>query len=192
MQLANTPKTKKNLYILALICATIHLGIAPNLSLGLGVANACLIFAFCATTALEGTRLLWVCFIAGLFFDLTTTGPVGLMSFELLCIGFLGTSEDRAHMGDDTLTIIKTFSLDCVVVTLVYCLAMWVVGDTSSFFEAIILKALPTCIITIIYFLPFLYVFSRSSSFGPSFSTKKKGLTLDTKTRGTHLSKKSF
>lgn len=188
MQLSNNSKNRKSGLILALVCVFLHIGIAPNISLGKGVANFALIYAFCTTTFMEGKKVFWACFLAGLFFDLTTTGPVGLMSFELVCLAFLATSEDRAHMGEDYATIIKAFCLDCVVVTFVYGIAMLIVGDAHSFIDTIFFKTLPSCILTIIFFLPFMYVLNHSKSFGPSFSNKKR--SYDMKKKPHHLPKR--
>jgi cell shape-determining protein MreD len=53
-------------------------------------------------------------------------------------------------------------------VSLVYSIAMLASGQTSSFVDAVFLRALPTTLLTLVAFLPFAYYYSRIKSSGPN------------------------
>ncbi|WP_443742366.1 rod shape-determining protein MreD, partial [Tractidigestivibacter sp.] len=168
--------------VLAIACAVLQLALAPNIGLGNGRANFALIFTVCVAFNVGGRKGVLAGFFAGLFFDLSTTGPVGLMAGLCAAAAYAMGQEGRNRMAGEFGASVAEFSIATLVVSLVYHLAMLMVGQSSSFLDVIILRTLPTAFLTIIAFLPFAWIYSRSTGGGPNLSMggRRRG--------GSHLS----
>lgn len=154
--------------MLGVVCAVLQLALAPNLGLGNGRANFALIFSACVALQMGGRRAVVAGFLSGLFFDLSTTGPVGLTAFCLSVSSFLLGSEERNRMAGDLATTMALFSGACLAVSLAYHLAMLLVGQADSIIDVVVFRTLPTALLTVVCFFPFAYYFSRVRVAGPS------------------------
>ncbi|HJA28013.1 MAG TPA: rod shape-determining protein MreD [Candidatus Olsenella pullicola] len=179
MIVADKNRDVRTCVVLALICFVLQLALAPNLGLGNGRANFALVFASLVALLMGGSRGVIAGFVAGLIFDLSTTGPIGLMAFCLTVSSFVLGLEGRDRMSGDFAACVALFSGASLAVSFVYHLAMLLVGQASSFFDILFLRTLPTAALSIAFFLPFAYYFARLRSSGPSlggrgghFSTK--------------------
>ncbi|KUH58447.1 rod shape-determining protein MreD [Tractidigestivibacter scatoligenes] len=170
MQVADKNRDRRGTLILAIVCAVCQLALAPNIGIGNGRANFALIFTACVAFNVGGKRGVLAGFFAGLFFDLSTTGPVGLMAGCCAAAAYLMGQEGRNRMAGEFGATVAEFSVATLVVSLIYHFAMLVVGQSSSLLDVLVLRTLPTALLTIIAFLPFAWFYSRSTGGGPSLS----------------------
>lgn len=161
MQVADRNRDARSTVALALICGVAQLALAPNLALGNGRANFALIFSACLALLVGGRRAVVAGFVAGLFFDLSTTGPVGLMAFCLTVSSFVLGMEERNRMSGDLAVTLVLFCVADLGVSLVYHLAMLLVGQADSLLDVLVFRTLPTALLTAVFFIPFAYYFSR-------------------------------
>ena len=157
--------------MLAIICGVCQLALAPNIGLGNGRANFALIFSACVALQAGGTRG----FFAGLFFDLSTTGPVGLMAFCLTVSSFVLGLQERNRMSGDLMVTLALFGGASLGVSLVYHLAMLLVGQADSILDVLVFRTLPTTLLTIVFFVPFAYYFSRMHVSGTNLGGGRLG-----------------
>ncbi|MBM6774088.1 rod shape-determining protein MreD [Olsenella profusa] len=181
MIVADKNRDMRTLVVLALICGVLQLSLAPNLGLGNGRANFALVFSACVSLTVGGRRGVIAGFCSGLFFDLSTTGPVGLMAFCLTVSSYLLGMEGRDRMSGDLAFSVGAFSVFALAVSLVYHLAMLLVGQADSLIDVVFLRTLPTAFLTVVFFLPFAYYFSRLRSSGPSLGGSRRGSHLTTR-----------
>ena len=177
MQVADRNRAQRSIAILAVICAVLELALAPNVALGLGRANFALVFAACIAMTIGGRTGVIAGFVAGLFFDLCTTGPIGLMALLTTVASYLLGMEVRNKIATDGFRTIVDFAIAAFAVSLVYHLMMIVLGDGVSVFDALFLRTLPTVLLTVIAYLPFVLILSHrdggGSSFGGAHSSKR-------------------
>ena len=185
MQVKDNNRNRRDFGVLACICLVLQVAVAPNIALGNGRANMALVFAGIASL-LVGGRLGVLCgFLAGFVFDLSTTGPIGLMSFLLTIASFVAGIEARNRIADDFVGSIRLFSWMTLGVSFLYHVAMLLVGDATSLLDVVFLRTLPTVILTILAFMPFAYVISHETgsalSLGgkPSKSARSHGSRYD-------------
>ena len=183
MQVSDRNRESRSIAVLALVCAVLQLALAPNVGLGNGRANFALVFSACVALQTGGRRGVVAGFLAGLFFDLSTTGPIGLMAFCLTVTAFVLGLEGVGRGAGDLGSAMARFSVAAAAVSLVYHLAMLLTGATSSFVDAVFLRALPTTLLTVVAFVPFAYYLSRVRA-------ASSGLGLSR--RGSHLSGKGL
>ena len=168
MQVADRNREARTLVVLAVVCLVLQLALAPNLALGNGRANFALVFAACVALNQGGQRAVVAGFVAGLVFDLATTGPVGLMAFCLTVASYLIGLGGRGRMAGDLASAATSFAVASLAVSLVYHLAMLLVGQASSLIDVIVFRTVPTALLTFVAFLPFAYYFSRVRTSGAS------------------------
>ena len=182
MQVADKNRDARAIALLAVVCAVLQLALAPNVGLGNGRANVALVF--CALVALRvgGRTGVVAGFASGLFFDLSTTGPVGLMAFCLSVVGFVLGREERDRMVEGMGGLAVAFAACALGVSLVYHLAMLLVGQADSLVDVLVFRTLPTALLTLILFVPLAWLFSRTRPASSGFGA----------TRGSHLSKRGF
>ncbi len=185
MQVKDSNKNRRDLAMLALICLLLQVAIAPNVALGNGRANMGLVFAGVVSLFVGGRVGVLSGFLGGLVFDLCTTGPIGLMSFLLTIASFAVGIEARNRFADDFKGAMRSFAIMASAVTLVYHLAMLVVGETTGFIDLVFLRTLPTMALTVAAFVPFAWFISHATgaalSLGgkPSKSVRSRGSRYD-------------
>lgn len=169
MQVANRNRETRATVVLAVLCFVLQLTLAPNVGLGNGRANFALVFTACYSLAHgAGRSTVFVGFVSGLLFDLSSSGPIGLMSFCLALAGYALGLGMRDRMAGDFASSVVSVAVASVAVSLIYHLAMLLVGQTSSIIDALFLRTLPTALLTLVAFLPFAYYLSRVRSRGSS------------------------
>ena len=185
MQVKDSNRNRRDFAMLGLFCLVLQVAVAPNIALGNGRANMALVFAG-IISLLVGGRLGVLCgFLAGLVFDLSTTGPFGLMSLLLTIASFVAGIEARNRMADDFVGSMRLFAWMAAGVSLLYHLTMFLVGDATSLMDVILLRTLPTTVLTVMAFAPFAYVISHETgnalSLGgkPSKSSRSHGSKYD-------------
>lgn len=185
MQVKDSVRSRRDFGILAAICLFVQIALAPNIALGNGRANMALVFAGIASLMMGGRTGVICGFVAGFIFDLSTTGPIGLMAFLLTVGSFVTGIESRNRMADDFAGSMTAFARLCCAVTVLYHVAMLLVGDATSLVDVVFLRSVPTIILTMLGFTPFAYVISHETgsalSLGgkPSKSARSHGSRYD-------------
>ena len=164
MQVNDSNKHRHDGLILAVVCLVLQVGLAPYISVANGHINFAFIYCALVSLTVGGSFGVALGFVAGLVFDLCTTGPIGLMTLLLTIAAFLMGMESRNRLQDDTSSAIILFVIVCVVVSLAYNLAMLLVGQAASVVDMFVYRSLPTFLLTCLAFIPFAYLFSRGSS----------------------------
>lgn len=185
MQVKDSVRNRREFLALALVCLVLQVAVAPNIALGNGRANFGLVFAGVASL-LVGGRIGVLCgFLAGLVFDLSTTGPIGLMAFLLTIGSYVAGIEARNRMADDFPGSMRLFGWMALAVTLLYHVAMFLVGEATSLMDVVFLRTVPTLVLTLVGFAPFAYVISHATGNAltlggkPSKSARSHGSRYD-------------
>lgn len=183
MQLNDGMQGRRTLAVVAGACCLAQLALVPHVGIANGRANLMLVLAAVAALRFGGRTGVVTGFLAGLLFDLTTTGPIGLMAFELTVCAFVLGRECRNRLAEEGVACVATFAAADGAVCLAYNLAMLLVGESRSLFGILFLRALPSFVLTLLCFLPFLYALAMRPGSGPSLSGRP-GLGAG---RGRHL-----
>ena len=150
MQISDKNREARGIALTAIICAVLQLAIAPNVGLGNGRANLALVFA------------------ATVFYDLSTTGPIGLMALLLSVCGFALGGEGRNRLSGEFASGILLFVVADLIVNVGYGLGLMLAGQGGGFVDAVFLRALPGALLSLVCFLPFAYFETRIRTSGPS------------------------
>lgn len=168
MQIQDRNRQRRVTVVLAVICLVCQLAFSHVIGLGSGHPNFAFVFAVCMALLRGGTLGVVSGFAAGFVFDLTTTGPMGLMSLLLTVCSFVLGYKVRNSFAENPNVALAQGAVSALVVSLIYSLAMLIAGDASSIVDVIVFRALPTALLTFIAFVPFALVLSRQGKLGMS------------------------
>ena len=168
MQISDKNRDKRSIALLALLCALLQLALAPNLGFGNGRANIAIVFAVPVALTVGGGRATVAGFFAGLFYDLSTTGPIGLMALLLTVASHALGGEGRNRMSGDFASSVLQFAVTDLAVNVAYGLGLMLMGQGGGLVDALLLRALPCSVLTFVAFLPFAYYESRVRTSGPN------------------------
>ena len=166
MPYANTaPQRQQIVFILAVVAAVLQVAFAPQISILGGRFNFMLAFALAIALRGDGTQAVFAGFFAGLFYDLTSTVPVGLMalltmvaSFGLSSIGGAGTSGFSGAS-------LRLAAAGALAVSIVNGIVLVVLGAEGNLLISLG-HGLMTAVLTTIACIPFLMATGTGSSLG--------------------------
>ena len=78
-------------------------------------------------------------------------------------------------MSGDLMVTLALFGGASLGVSLVYHLAMLLVGQADSILDVLVFRTLPTTLLTIVFFVPFAYYFSRMHVSGTNLGGGRLG-----------------
>ena len=180
----DSSKSGRSSIILAVVLAVAQLALVPNVALLGGRANLALVLVGCACLGGNASKAPLVGFAAGLFFDLAGSGPIGLMALLLTACGYLFASADRSRVADDLGGSVALFVPAAFVVELVYAVVLLATGLSSSFVDAVFLRAIPGVVLDCVSFAIVGLVLSRFQGQGSGMGGGRRG--------GSHLSMKGL
>ncbi len=154
----------RRLAILCIVCFVLQLALAPYLALAAGHVNFCLVCAFVAAFMGGGVAPLWVAFVSGLFFDLISTTPVGLMALLLVAAAFVLNPGDRDRLVDEPVRCLRDGAFVILAVELLYQLMLLLVSPGAPLFDVLFLRWLPASLLDWLCLVPFVLVLSRTKS----------------------------
>jgi len=179
MQVKDRNKNRRSIGTLALVSLFCQLGLAPAIALASGHPNFAFVFAAVVALSIGGGTGVASAFVAGLVYDLSTTGPIGLMALLLTIAAYILGIEVRDRISEEPSMTLIPFSIAAFAVSLLYHLSMFLYGQADSLFGAIFFRTLPTTVLTILAYLPYLYFLGR---------TRQGGLRMG-QGRGAHSSR---
>jgi len=166
MQVKDANRNRRTILTYGIACLVLELAIAPNVGIASGRANFALVFSAIMALTVGGRTGVLCGFFAGLLFDLSTTGPVGLMALLLTVASYVMGVEERNRLVDDTTESVIIFAICDVAVALVYNVTMFLMGQSSSVVDLLFLRAVPTAFLTAVAYVPFVYIALRRAT-GP-------------------------
>lgn len=184
--LVNDPaKMRRQTIILAIVLGVLQIALVPNIGIGAGRANLCLVFVGCMCLGGDSQKAPILGFAAGFFYDLSSTGPIGLMALLLTCVGWGLSLVSQTRVVDDLGPSVALFAPVAGVVNLIYAVVLLFMGMTDGFISAIFFHALPAFILDVICFVVVGFFLSRQGGSGSAMAggrharggyTMKRGL----------------
>lgn len=157
MQVKDSNKKRRDVFILAGVCILLQLVLAPYVVVGNGHPNFALVCAGVLALSIGGREAVIGGFAAGLLFDLTSSSPIGLMAMLITVFSYVLGIEERNRFGDGFVSTLSSFGVGSLCVLLAYHMTMLLLGDASNFSDVLMMSAVPSFALTFLGFLPFAY-----------------------------------
>lgn len=177
MEFRDTPTGQRGLVALAVVACVLQVSLIPQISVLGGRFNAMLVLA--GTFALMGnpSRAVYVGFFAGLFYDLTASVPVGLMTLVLTAASFALASIASAGTSGFSGTSLRLFFVYALVVCLVNGIGLLVLGYEGDILVSLGSHGFMSAVLSTVLAVPFLMVSGGGSQGRGGFTARGKGGT---------------
>lgn len=173
MEVRDPHRQRRSLAIACVVAAVLQLALAPQISLFGGAFNFMLVFALCMSLGNEIGAAVLIGFFSGLFYDMTSAAPVGLMSL-LLTIGcFSLATVSRGISSNVSTESMRLISAAILVINVLNGLVLFFMGVEGGFISAVFVHGLASTALDILASIPFLVLVGASEP--------KKGFTARTK-----------
>lgn len=152
MIVRDASRNRRSALWLALVLLVLQLGFAPNIGILGGRANLALVFVGCTCLGGDARRAPVYGFVAGALYDLSGTGPLGLMALVLTLAGWALASLDRPSPADDLAGSLVLFVPLALGVALLCALVLLALGS-STFVDLVFMRALPGAVLDCLCFV---------------------------------------
>lgn len=163
LELNNSGRTRSALIAAIVACAVLHLAIAPQVSLFGGRFNFMLALTVSLAISGDSRSLVYIGFFSGLFYDLTTSSPIGFMALLLAITGYAVALMSRGLSSGFGMETIRAVVLAVVVVNVVYALGLFLMGVETNLLLSIGVHGLASSVLDLLACVPFLILGGRSS-----------------------------
>ncbi len=164
MQVNDSLRSRRMLLLFAGICLVLQVCLAPNIGFDNGRINFAIVFSGIYALSRGGKPAVVAGFVAGLVYDLLTTGPIGLCAAICTISSYFLGIEERNRFADGFVSVTSSFGIAALASLVVYHLSMFLVGFGTGVVELVFLRTLPSFAMTFVCYLPFAYFQVASSS----------------------------
>lgn len=137
MRLHETGASSRTYAAMAIVACLLQVGIAPQISLFGGTFNFMVVLAVSLALTREVHASVVCGFLCGLFFDLTSAVPVGLMALVLTIGSFAVATMAHGMVAGMTVEGVRLAIASVVVVNIVYAVFLYVLGVQSDLMWAL-------------------------------------------------------
>jgi len=174
LEVRDPHRQRRSLAIACAVAAVLQLALAPQFSLFGGAFNFMLVFALCMSMGNEIGSAVLIGFFSGLFYDMTSAAPVGLMSL-LLTIGcFSLATVSRGVSGNVSTDTMRLIAVAILAINVVNGVVLFFMGVEGGFVSAVLVHGLACTVLDTIAALPFLVLVGASEP-KKGFSARTKG-----------------
>ena len=140
----------------AVVAALLQLALAPQISILGGAFNFMVAFAAAAAVSFEPRTAVYVGFFSGLFYDLTSSAPVGLMALLLTLASYLAANAASGLTPGANAESLRIAGVFVLGVNLMNGVALLLLGSETSIFYALIVHGLVSAALDALACAPFL------------------------------------
>ena len=176
MEVRDPSRARRSLAITVVVALVLQVGLAPQIELFGGRFNFMLAFAGAYALTAEASPAVVAGFFAGLFYDLTSAAPMGLMALIMTIATFLLVAAAGGAGGGLSSRSIQFVFIYALAVSLVNGLVLFFMGAETSLLWALLGHGLSTAVLTTLAAVIFLAVQGAGDAPARSFSARgRKG-----------------
>ena len=175
MELHESSRSQTSLLAITIVALLLQVGLAPQISIFGGCVNFMMILAAVYAFSGNASRAVIAGFLCGLFYDLTASVPVGLMTLLLTIGNFILSNSSAAAIGASPANTYRLVAVYCLVVSMLYGLILFIMGSQTDIITSLFGHGLATAVLSAIVSIPFFLVAGVSDSSRRGFSVKGKG-----------------
>ena len=128
MQLRESGRTNRPMWIMVAVAAVLQVALAPQISIAGGTVNFMVVLTVVLALSSDAGSAVMIGFFSGLFYDLTSAAPIGLMTLILTVAGFAVASGARGGLGSLSSDSIRFAAIAILAVNLVNGIALLIMG----------------------------------------------------------------
>lgn len=177
----DTGKFRRVAIILAVVLGLLQLSIAPNIGILGGRANLALVLVAALCLGGDASKAPVIGFASGLFYDLSGSGPIGLMALLLTLMGYALAIGGHSRISDDPTAGVVLFIPVALIVEVAYALVLLVFGQAGSFVDVVFMRALPGAVLDVLSMVVVAFFLGRAGGSSGGFGGRRSGSGLSMK-----------
>ena len=182
---APSSRSRSSIAVFCIVAAILQLVIAPQLALFGGRINFMLVLTAVLAVSGDARTLVYIGFFAGLFYDLTTVAPIGLMALLLTIAGSLTAALSRGIAPGASMESLRMTGVAILAVNVVYTIALFALGSETNLLIALGVHGLASTVLDLLVaFLALAFVPQADS--GRGFGGGRSGRMPATLHHGGH------
>lgn len=174
MQIRDTGRSTRSMTIMCIIAAVCQVALAPQISIVGGTVNFMLVLSCVLSLSIDTSSAVYTGFFCGLFFDLTSAAPIGLMSLLLTIASFLLAGASRGSLGGLTSGSLRLIISALLIVNLIYGLCLYFMGVQTDLLWALLGHGISSTVLDAIVAALFLLLIPGSAP-SRSFTARGRG-----------------
>lgn len=174
MNLRETGRGSRPIWVVAVIAAVLQLAIPPQISIASGTVNFMVALALVLSLSCDPSSAVYIGFASGLFFDLTSSAPIGLMTLILTVASFVVATSSHGVLGGFTTDSLRLVAIGIVAVNLINGLCLFFMGVQTNFLWALFGHGISSSILDMLAAALTLF-FMGSSTTQRGFSSRSRG-----------------
>lgn len=175
MQLHETGASRRTLIIMAVVAAVLQVAVAPQIEIAGGRMNFMVVLAIVLALTSDISTAVCIGFFCGLFFDLTSSMPIGLLSLLLTLTSFVVAALSRSSLNGFSPDSLRVCAVAIVGVNLLYSLVLLFMGVETSFLWSVFGHGFVSSALDLAVSVPFLLAMGSGSG-QRGFSMRSSGL----------------
>lgn len=168
LELNNSGRTRSAFIATIVACAVLQVALAPQISLFGGRFNFMLVLTASLAISGDSRALVYIGFFSGLFYDLTTTSPVGFMALLLAVMGYAVALMSRGLSSGLGMQTVRVVVLAVIAVNLLYGLGLFFMGIESNVLISVGVHGLASSLLDLIACVPLLILGGQGGAHGRS------------------------
>lgn len=164
MQLRESSYSPSRYRALAVVAVLLQIALAPQISIAGGTVNFMLALAIVLSLTFEPHSAVFIGFFSGLFFDLTSSAPVGLMSLLLTVTSFGVSSAAHGALGGLTRESVRFAVIAILAVNLLFGLCLFLMGVQTDLIWALFGHVIASTVLDALVAVLFLMASGSGSS----------------------------
>lgn len=166
LELNNAGRTRSALTAAVVVYAVGHIALASQIQVAGGRFN--LMLALVASLAVGGDSraMVYIGFFSGLFYDLTTSSPIGFMALLLAVTGYAVALLSRGLQSGLGMETIRVVATAVIGVNVVYALGLFLMGVETDLLISVGAHGLVSSLLDLVACIPLLLLGARGGARG--------------------------
>lgn len=164
MPLRESARTAQSIWVAAIVAAVLQVALSPQVSIAGGTFNFMMVLAFSLSLTAEPGTAAIIGFASGLFFDMTSAAPVGLMALILCFVSFVVASSAHGALGGLTRESIRLVVVALLAANLIYGFCLFLLGVQSSLLWALLGHGISSTVLDVLASLAFMALLGGSGA----------------------------
>lgn len=156
LELNNSGRPRSAQTAAIVVFAVLQVALAPQVEIFGGRFNFMLALVASLAVAGDSRAMVYIGFLSGLFYDLTTSSPIGFMAFLLAVVGYAVALVSRGLTSGLGMETIRVVASAVIGVNVVYALGLFLMGVETDLLMSVGVHGLVSSLLDLVACVPLL------------------------------------
>lgn len=170
LELNNSGRPRSAQTVAIVVFAVLQVALAPQVEILGGRFNFMLALVASLAIAGDSRAMVYIGFLSGLFYDLTTSSPIGFMAFLLAVVGYAVALVSRGLTSGLGMETVRVVASAVIGINVVYALGLFLMGIETDLLMSVGVHGLVSSLLDLVACVPLLLLVGNGG--GRGFSAR--------------------